>query len=314
MKNVVATVAFIVGIFLLVLVSLTTFVPGAEKGAYSFLVIVFLVPIFLSQRKILRVISLVLCIVSVAGSIQGHKRGIEYEEFIQRNDSHFSPSSKNIIKALTTKRPDSHRYCFDYTGIIPDDVVELMEIHSREYKKYLDIDLVTVVIPSLLGKDLNETAVNMFSQWEIGKETQGKKGVLILIALKEQQIKIEVGYDLEAIYTDQYIGQIEREMLIEFLEQADWERGFLATIEMFGERAYHREKKGEDVRDIAGGEADLGFYSEGAGVKGTFDFGLSLRNVFRGPIKWPITLLSCTSTGKALPPPISLDISDGALL
>ncbi len=179
---------------------------------------------------------------------------------------------------LLLHRPQADKYCFDYTRVVPSKVVKEVNETASGLRKNFDIDFVVVVIPSLKGQVITDYAVDLFSKWRIGKETQGKKGILILIAMQEKEIKIEVGYDLEQIYTDMYIGQMGREMLKEFLEQADWEKGFLATIENFVERAYHMYKKGIDVKDIFSAGVIEEYYSGGAGAKGVFDFGVALNN------------------------------------
>jgi len=177
---------------------------------------------------------------------------------------------------IISKRPQGDKYCFDFTGVVPAKIVDDVNDEGAGLKKALDIDFVIAVIPSLEGNAITEYAADLFSKWQIGKDTQGKKGILILIAMKEQQIKIETGYDLEKVYTDAYIGQVEREMLKEFLEQADWERGFLATIENFVERAYRMQKKGVDIKE-AGSMQGSDYYSGGAGAKTVFDFGAALK-------------------------------------
>lgn len=166
-------------------------------------------------------------------------------------------------------------YCFDFTKTVPVKVVDEVNTEGAGLKKAFNIDFVIAVIPSLLGRAVEEYAADLFSKWQIGKDTEGKKGILILIAREEQRIKIEIGYDLEEVYTDMYVGQVEREMLAQFLEQADWERGFLSTIENFVERTYRMYKKGVDVRQINSGAKEE-YYSGGAGAKTVFDFGAAL--------------------------------------
>lgn len=188
-------------------------------------------------------------------------------------DTRTSCFSKTID--ILTKRTQKDKYCFDFTQVVPLKVVDEINKQGEGLKRYFDIDFVIVVIPSLEGNTISQYAADLFSKWNIGKDTQGKKGILIIIAMKEQQIKIEVGYDLEEVYTDMYVGQVEREMLKEFLEQADWERGFLATIENFAERAYRMYKKGVNVREIVSEGAEE-YYSGGAGAKTVFNFGAAL--------------------------------------
>ncbi len=173
------------------------------------------------------------------------------------------------------RRPSQSRYCFDFSGVVPKDVVRDIDGYGRSLREEFDIDFVVIVTPSIPGEDISTFAADIFSKWEIGKETKGRKGILILIAQEDQKVKIEVGYDLESIYSDLYVARVEREILEEFLAQADWKRGFLATIENFIERTYHMQDKGVNVRGVTG-TARLGYYSGGAGAKGTFDFGAAL--------------------------------------
>ena len=179
------------------------------------------------------------------------------------------------VQTIPQKRPADDQFCFDFVEVLPNELVREINTQGAGLKRVYDIDFVMLIIPSLGGRDIIEYTADLFSKWEIGKNTQGKKGILILIAMQEKQIKIEIGYDLEEVYTDLYVGQVEREMLKEFLEQADWERGFLATIENFVERTYRMYKKGMDVKEITA-EGKGGYYSEGAGAKTVFDFGAAL--------------------------------------
>ncbi|MFC1703322.1 TPM domain-containing protein [Candidatus Omnitrophota bacterium] len=177
---------------------------------------------------------------------------------------------------IMQKRPREDGHCFDFTQVVPKNIVKRINgMWGRAFESS-DIDFVMLIIPSLDNNSITEYAAELFTKWEIGKSTQGKKGILILIAMQEQKIKIEIGYDLEEVYTDMYVGQVERDMLKEFLEQADWERGFFGTIEHFIGRIYLAEKKGIIVDEIAAEDDQLRYYSQGAGAKNVFDFGAAL--------------------------------------
>ena len=182
----------------------------------------------------------------------------------------------SFAQYIPQSRPSQEQYCFDYSKVLSSDLRREINTQGEALKRHFDIDFVVAIVPSLKGRDIVSYTLDLFSNWEIGKNTQGKKGMLILITMQEQKIKIEVGYDLEHIFTDIYVGQVEREMLKEFLEQADWERGFLATIENIVERIYYMLKSGTDVREIKE-DVDLEYYSQGAGAKTIFDFGSLLK-------------------------------------
>ncbi len=176
---------------------------------------------------------------------------------------------------INRTRPDQDRYCFDFTDTLAQSTIREIDNQGRGVKKAFDVDFLVIMIPSLGENDIGGYTADLFTKWEIGKDTKGKKGLLILIALKEQKIKIEVGYDLEGIYTDLYVSGIERDILKEFLEQGVWGQGFLATIENFVFRLYNNDLV-EEVNNISAPEKDVEFYSGGAGSQNIFDFGAAV--------------------------------------
>ncbi len=52
-----------------------------------------------------------------------------------------------------------------------------------------------VTIPTLDGYPIEDYAVKLFRDWGIGN-AKSRNGILILVALKEHQVRIEVGYGL----------------------------------------------------------------------------------------------------------------------
>ncbi len=189
-------------------------------------------------------------------------------------------SHTHEVEGIPETRPvgehGEEMFCFDFVGVIPEDVVNEINRMGQVLREAFDIDFVVMLVPSVASKDIITYTADVFSQWQIGKSTQGKKGVLVLIDWQSKQVKIEIGYDLEAVFTDRYVGEVEREILNEFLEQADWRKGFLASIENFVYRIYHMQDRGVDVRQIKE-VLKIGHYSGGAGARGKFDFGSALK-------------------------------------
>jgi uncharacterized protein len=67
--------------------------------------------------------------------------------------------------------------------------------------------------------DIREYAVKMFENHGKGIGQKGKdNGLLILLAIKERQVRIEVGYDLEQFITDGFSGETSRMMVPQFRE------------------------------------------------------------------------------------------------
>jgi len=75
--------------------------------------------------------------------------------------------------------------------------------------------VVVVTVPTVEPyADINEYAVKLFANQGRGIGQQGKdNGLLILLALKEHRVRIEVGYALEAFVTDGFAGETSREFM-----------------------------------------------------------------------------------------------------
>lgn len=155
------------------------------------------------------------------------------------------------------QRPNTENQVFDYAGAF-EFAKESKEEHLDFLKEQYNIEMVMVVLPSLQGKKIENVAVKMFEEWNIGKNNNGR-GVLLLAAMKEKKLKIEVGYELEHIFTDVFCDYIERLQMQTYFSYNMMDEGFLATLEEFIARIegnlqddFIRKKLSEN-QDLSGG-------------------------------------------------------------
>jgi uncharacterized protein len=79
--------------------------------------------------------------------------------------------------------------------------------------------------------DAKELAVAMFENRGRGVGEKGKhNGLLVLLALKERQVRVEVGYGLESIVTDGYAGSVSRQIMAPFFKRGDYGAGLRAGV------------------------------------------------------------------------------------
>jgi uncharacterized protein len=112
-----------------------------------------------------------------------------------------------------------------------------LEDKLNSHQKRTGNQLVFVTLPSLNGYSIEEMAVQVFRSWGIG-DKEMNNGLLVLIARKEQQIKIETGYGLEGQLTDLASGTIIRNILEPGLAEYDFQlpparkdKGYLPAVE-----------------------------------------------------------------------------------
>ena len=95
----------------------------------------------------------------------------------------------------------------------------------------MDIHIMAVVLKES-PEDIDNKAVKLFQEYGVGRTTHGAKGVLFLIDPLGKQVRIEIGYDLEPIFTDGFTGYIERRQMAPFFEANKVGPGIEATVEL----------------------------------------------------------------------------------
>ena len=103
--------------------------------------------------------------------------------------------------------------------------------------------VVVVTVPTIEpAGDIREYAENLFENHGRGIGEKGKdNGLLILLALKERRVWIEVGYGLEQFITDGFSGETSREVMAPEFSKGRYGPGLLAgTRRIIGRIAERR--------------------------------------------------------------------------
>lgn len=109
-------------------------------------------------------------------------------------------------------------YVNDFANILSNEVKEnIIEKNLWYENTEVQPQIVVATVQNLSGLDIETFAVELFEKWKIGNEYYDN-GVLILISLEEQKIRIEVGYGLEGAIVDAEAGRIIDSGLKDFVE------------------------------------------------------------------------------------------------
>jgi uncharacterized protein len=126
----------------------------------------------------------------------------------------------------------------------------------------LDIHLKLVVLDASPG-DLDALAAEMFDEHGVGGKTGDARGVLILVDPTGRQVRVEIGYGLEGIFPDAFVGHIERNQMVPFFQANRVGPGIEATVELLVGKALERveahaydpEESGDPAGDHLSGGA-----------------------------------------------------------
>ena len=127
--------------------------------------------------------------------------------------------------------PELTRPVNDFAGVIDADSARQMELLIRSLQETTGDVAVVATIDSLEGEDINQYAVKMFENHGKGIGQKGKdNGLLVLVAMKDRSVKIEVGYDLEQFITDGFAGETIREEMAPRFRRGEYGAGLSAAV------------------------------------------------------------------------------------
>ncbi len=105
-----------------------------------------------------------------------------------------------------------------------------LEIALRHFEQETSNQLVVATFPSLEGESLEDVSIHMFQAWELGQSGRDN-GVLLTIYRTERQMRIEVGYGLEADLPDIMAGRIIRDVIGPWFKQGNYYQGISAGVQ-----------------------------------------------------------------------------------
>lgn len=89
----------------------------------------------------------------------------------------------------------------DFAGVLSAEQKQQLEQKLSDFEKSTGNEISIAVIKSLDGDTVENFAVELFKDWGVGKEGKDN-GALILVAVEDREMRIEVGYGLEGALTD----------------------------------------------------------------------------------------------------------------
>ncbi|MBI4903233.1 MAG: TPM domain-containing protein [Acidobacteria bacterium] len=126
-------------------------------------------------------------------------------------------------------------------GYVSDFASVLDTAHRLEIERYLKrvevlagAQVAIVTIPTLGNEPIEDVANSLYRRWGIGQKGKNE-GMLLLLAVNDRRMRLEVGYGLEAIFPDGYAGQL-LDAMRPLLRQREYGRGLLEAAHQIGTR------------------------------------------------------------------------------
>ena len=138
-----------------------------------------------------------------------------------------------LCTLLSSCGGDNRDFLDDRAGLLDKPSRERLIAYHRALLEDFNIHCKLVVLEEA-SFDINRDAAELFG--DLGRKTGSARGVLFVVDPAGREVRIEVGYDLEDIFPDIFIGYLEREQMLPFFGQNRIGDGIEATEELLAAR------------------------------------------------------------------------------
>jgi uncharacterized protein len=173
------------------------------------------------------------------------------------------------------KFPAPQGFVNDFTNILTAEQKQELQSITSALKQTSGAELGVVVVQTVAPLDSKLYAVKLFEKWGLGEKGKDN-GVLLLLALEERRVEIEVGYGLEGVINDALAGRILDTYAVPYFKQGEMGKGLVETAKAISQVVGGEEvplTKAENTGVVTGGGTPFLIYV----IVGVIILGLILR-------------------------------------
>lgn len=118
----------------------------------------------------------------------------------------------------------------DYANLLDGETETFIMNKSASLEQSTKAQIAVLTVENMYGQDSNSYAIETARSWGIGGNEKDN-GVLILLALEEREIRVEVGRGLEGALNDSKVGRIIDNEAMEYFSNDDFNQGVLSLYQ-----------------------------------------------------------------------------------
>ena len=164
----------------------------------------------------------------------------------------FSP----CVSAAEIPKPTSSFFVNDFAGVITESDRRTMQNQGESLYNACGAQVVVATVSDLGGDDIESYSLDMARSLKIGDKDENN-GVLLLLAVSERKVRIEVGYGLEGALPDSKTGRILDTYGMDYFRNDEFSEGLASVYnslinEVYIEYGLVADENYTPVRDYSG--------------------------------------------------------------
>lgn len=133
----------------------------------------------------------------------------------------------SISYASPPNLPKQQKWVTDQPNILDVTVVHRLVKNAKTHEKNTTDQLVTLIVRSLDGWAIEHYGRWVGNNWGIGQKGKDN-GVLLLVAIEDRKVRIEVGRGLEKVVTNSIAKSIIDHKIVPHFKRGDMQQGVIA--------------------------------------------------------------------------------------
>jgi uncharacterized protein len=118
----------------------------------------------------------------------------------------------------------------DLTGTLTPDQASALDAKLRAFEKTKGSQVAVLIVATTRPEEIEQYSIRVVEQWKLGR---GKvdDGVLLLVALDDRRVRIEVGYGLEGALPDATANRIVQLDIVPAFKRGDYYGGITTGVD-----------------------------------------------------------------------------------
>jgi uncharacterized protein len=118
----------------------------------------------------------------------------------------------------------------DVAGVFTPDQSAALDAKLRAFEQAKGSQVAVLVVPTTQPEEVEQYAMRVAEAWKLGREGVDD-GALLLVAVQDRRVRIEVGYGLEGVLPDATANRIIDEVIVPAFRGGDYYGGISAGVD-----------------------------------------------------------------------------------
>ncbi len=117
----------------------------------------------------------------------------------------------------------------DQVGVLDSRTTRALTFVLQDLKRKTGAEVAVAVVASVRPMEIRQYGIELAERWKVGRKGEDT-GVLIVVAIHDRKYGIEVGYGLEDVLPDSYMGELARTYFVPLFREKRYTEGITNLI------------------------------------------------------------------------------------